>query len=143
MRLTSVSTYFRKSDEQATFRLSYDVANAAQRYQDTAELYWQFIGSQWTVPISDVSITIKPPVALSKDQVQAWAHGPLTGKVAIGPDGVVTLKVPRVPPETFVEARVLYPRRRLPAAPVIDQPRKQDGARRGGASGPGRPTPPA
>ncbi len=43
--MTSVSTYFRKSDEQATFRLTYDVADAAQRYQDTAELYWQFIGT--------------------------------------------------------------------------------------------------
>ena len=50
VRLTSVSTYFRKADEQATFRLTYDVADAAQRYQDTAELYWQFIGAQWAVP---------------------------------------------------------------------------------------------
>ncbi len=79
---TTVSTYFRKSDESATFRLTYDVADAAQRYSDTAELYWQFIGDQWTVPVTDVSITIKPPVALTKDQVKAWAHGPLTGVVS-------------------------------------------------------------
>ncbi len=37
----------------------------------------------------------------------------------------MTLTVPEVPPETFVEARVLYPASALPAAPVIDQPRKQ------------------
>ena len=122
---TQISAYFRKSDETGTFRLTYDVANAAQRYSDTAELYWQFIGDQWEVPVSDVTITIKPPVALTKDEVKAWAHGPLTGTVRIADDGVVTLKVPRVPPQTFVEARVLYPPTALPDAPVIDQPRKQ------------------
>ena len=124
--MTSVHTYFRKSDEPATFRLTYDVAGAAKRYTDTAELYWQFIGdhsgrSRHPTSRSPSSRRRRSP----KTQVQAWAHGPLTGTVAIADDGVVTLTCPRVPADTFVEARVLYPASALSAAPVIEQPRKQ------------------
>ena len=121
----SVHAYFRKSGEPATFRLTYTVAGAAKRWQDTAELYWKFVGSQWGVATSDLSVTIKPPAALTKDQVQAWAHGPLTGAVAIEPDGTVTLKAPFVPAETFVEGRILYPASALPGAPEISQPRRE------------------
>jgi uncharacterized membrane protein len=86
----SVRAFFSKSDEKATFRLTYTVNGAAQRYQDVSELYWQFIGDQWSEPVSQVSIAIKPPAPLPKTDVKAWAHGPLTGTVAIAEDGTVT-----------------------------------------------------
>ena len=45
-----VQAFFRLSDTQATFTLQYRALGAAKRWQDTAELYWQFIGSGWDVP---------------------------------------------------------------------------------------------
>ena len=121
-----VRVFHRTSNAEATWLLQYDAIGAAKRYADTGELYWQFIGPEWEVPVSDVHVEIAPPAPLSKDEVKAWAHGPLTGNVAILDDGTVTLDVAGVPAQTFVEARVLYPASALAAAPLIDQPRREE-----------------
>ncbi|MEI7814526.1 MAG: DUF2207 domain-containing protein, partial [Coriobacteriia bacterium] len=120
----SVYAFFSKADQPATFRLTYRVAGAAKRYSDVGELYWQFVGDQWAVSSKDVSVVVKPPTQLTKSQVRAWAHGPLTGRVTIGDEGAVALSVPLLPAKTFVEARILYPPSALAAAPEIAQSRE-------------------
>lgn len=120
----AVYAFFHKSDEAATFRLTYGVTGAVKRYKDVAELYWQFVGDKWGVSASDISVRITPSAALSKSQVRAWAHGPLTGLVTIADDGVVDLTLSDLPSETFVEARVLYPATALPAADTIPTDRE-------------------
>ena len=66
---------------------------------DVGELYWQAIGRGGTCPTRAVAVRIEPPAELTKEQVRAWAHGPLTGVVAIDDDGVVTLDVDNLPAE--------------------------------------------
>jgi len=39
-----VEAFHRSADTQATFALRYVVRGAAQRYSDTSELYWKFVG---------------------------------------------------------------------------------------------------
>jgi uncharacterized membrane protein len=116
---------FSAQDQKMRFRINYVAHGAAKRYTDTSELYWQFIGDETELSAGRVSVDIAPPTPLTKEQVRAWAHGPLTGVVAIGSDGRVTLEVPELPANTFVEARVLYPPDALASAPIIDQPREQ------------------
>jgi len=116
---------FSATDETVRFLITYVAKGAVKRYADTAELYWQFIGDETGIPSGPVYIEIAPPEPLAKDQVRAWAHGPLTGVVAIQDDGKVTLDVPELPAETFVEARLLYPATALSAAPVVNEPRLQ------------------
>ncbi|MEJ2721403.1 MAG: DUF2207 domain-containing protein, partial [bacterium] len=38
-------------NETRSFRLSYVVEGAVRRYEDTAELYYQFVGDEWDHPI--------------------------------------------------------------------------------------------
>jgi uncharacterized membrane protein len=112
-------------NESVPFRITYLAKGAAKRYIDTGELYWQFIGDATSIPTGRVHVEIAPPAVLSKGQVKAWAHGPLTGTVEIGADGVVTLDAPEVPANTFVEVRELFPADTLAGAPTIEQPRSQ------------------
>ena len=120
-----VHAFHRTSSDQARFELRYRVKGAVQRWRDTAELNWQFLGSGWDVPTRSFSAAITPPEPLAKSEVRAWAHGPLTGTVAINSTGVVTLEVDNVPANTFIEARVLYPAEAFPQAPLIDQDREE------------------
>ena len=43
------------------------------------------------------------------ENVRAWGHGPLDGKVTVNADGTVTYAVPHVAAGQFAEARVAFP----------------------------------
>ena len=113
-----VEAYGGFSDETDTFTMAYRAAGVVQRYRDTAELYWQFIGyNAYAVPMDDVRITIHLPASVTRDQVRAWAHGPLNGVVSIEPNASVLLTVHPLPANTRVEARVLFPSEALSGVP--------------------------
>ena len=113
-----VELHFDVADTAATFGVDYVATHAAKRWSDTAELYWQFVGDEARIPCDKVRITIALPAGVQRDQVRAWAHGPLWGDVTIRPDASVLLTVAPLPAETFVEARVLFPAAALPRAPL-------------------------
>jgi hypothetical protein len=101
------------TDTSRTVRLSYHVEGAGQRHADAAELYWQFVGKSWDVPTADVVVD----VTLPSDDLRFWVHGPLTGTVEPAGSNAVRLAVEDLPPNTFVELRVLMPPEALAAAP--------------------------
>jgi len=119
------SLFFRLSDTSASFRVDYVARGAARRWDDVAELYWQFVGDQTPLPSGHVHVAIHLPKGVTADQVRAWAHGPLWGEVRIERDGSVTLSVDDLPENTFVEARVLFPATALARAPRTPGLREQ------------------
>jgi uncharacterized membrane protein len=104
-----VLLFFRVSDASAQFGVDYVARGAAKRWDDIAELYWQFVGDQAAVPADHVRITVHLPAGVTSEQVRAWAHGPLWGNVAIAPDASVVMTVDPLPAGTFVEGRILFP----------------------------------
>jgi uncharacterized membrane protein len=118
-RTVKVTAYWPMSAAD-TFTLRYLARGAAKRYRDTAELYWQFVGRGWGVPTRRISVVVELPGDVSKSQVRAWGHGPLNGSVRIKQDGTVVYAVERVPAETSVEGRVLFPAAALSKAPVVE-----------------------
>jgi len=121
---TEIRAYFRASDTEHTLTLDYRILGAAKRWNDTAELYWQFIGAEHEVAMHDVSVHVVLPPGSAGD-VRAWAHGPLTGLVQPNADGTVDLTVDTVPGGVFVEGRIAFPAAALASAPVIDTARLQ------------------
>ena len=112
-----VQLNFEVSDAVATFTVQYVAKGAAKRFTDTAQLYWQFIGADTAVESQNVSVTVHLPDGVTRDQVRAWAHGPLWGTVTIEPDASVLMKVDPLPAYTFVEGRILFPAAALSKAP--------------------------
>ncbi len=99
-----------------TYELRYTVEDAALVHADVAELYWNWIGT--TSPGTgrlDVDLTVPGP---GRD-VRAWAHGPLNGSIDRIGDHIV-LGVDDVPPNQFVDTRVLVPADRFTAEPFDD-----------------------
>lgn len=110
----SVYVFFQADDERLTVDLSYVMSGAAQPHSDVAELYWQYVGSQWAEASDDVecAITLPVPVGTSAEageNVHAWGHGPLDGNVSLNGDGTVTYTVASVPSGQFAEARITFP----------------------------------
>ena len=114
--MVRVDAYGQMSDETLTYTLRYHLTGAAERWADTAELYWQTIGTNWAVPTGKVQIDIALPSGITTDQVKAWTHGPLTGSVHIQPDSSVRVEVSDLAGGQRVEPRILFPTESLSAA---------------------------
>ena len=112
-----IETFAPLSDRSAAFTYRWRAAGAATRYADAGELSWQLIGSGWDVPIGRVHAEVVLPPGTPSAEVRAWGHGPLNGVVRRDPDGAVVFAVDDLPPHTFVEAHLLFPRRVLAGAP--------------------------
>ena len=116
--VVTVQLNFEVTDATAAFTVEYVAKGAAKRWSDTAELYWQFVGEDVAIESRDVSVTVHLPDGVTRDQVRAWAHGPLWGTVTIEPDASVVMKVDPLPAYTFVEGRILFPAAALSTAPA-------------------------
>jgi uncharacterized membrane protein len=101
------------TDTSRTITLDYTVTGAGARHDDSSELYYQFVGDGWDVPSASVVADVRLPTS---DDVQFWAHGPLTGEVTQVEPGTIRLQVDDLPPNTFVELRALMPAEALAEA---------------------------
>ncbi|HSK96193.1 MAG TPA: DUF2207 domain-containing protein [Euzebyales bacterium] len=101
------------ADTTRTITLDYTVTGAGTRHDDASQLYWQFVGTGWDVPTTAVVADVRLPTA---EDVQFWAHGPLTGEVTQPEPGSIRMQVDDLPANTFVELRALMPAAALAAA---------------------------
>ncbi len=128
-------------DETRTWVFRYRVACAVDVYADTAHLYWQFIGTGWDQPTQHAVITVHLPgivdapvhrsacdpelqvgadlgTPLEAGDVRAFGHGPLNGSITFVDPQTVRYDVRDVPPLSFVEGSILFPRDAVPLAEI-------------------------
>ncbi|MDD4503640.1 MAG: DUF2207 domain-containing protein [Clostridiaceae bacterium] len=96
-------------DEDRTFTIRYRVINVASKYNDIGELYWKFMGEDTDVKIENFELKITLPEGADKEQIKIFGHGPLSGVSEIIDSRNVSLRVEKLLPHNFVEARVLFP----------------------------------
>ena len=107
--------FFGSSPKNVIVELDYTVTNAVQAYEDIGELYWQYVGTQWSASSENVSATVSLPVPQGTEvtpgnNVRAWGHGPNNGQVSVNADGTVGFSVSHVPEGVFAESRIVFPR---------------------------------
>ena len=107
---------FAATDELRTFTLHYRVMNAVKVHNDVAELYYKFVGDEWSVATEDVSVRLLLPAGAQPQDIRAWGHGPLHGEVSIVSGREVTWQISPLPAETFLEGRVTFPPQLVPFA---------------------------
>jgi uncharacterized membrane protein len=89
-----------------SYELTYRVVEAVDVWADTAELYWNWIGT--TSPeVGQWSAEVTLPRAQAGD-VRAWAHGPLDGVLRIEAE-TVRSAADDIPAGQFVDNRILMP----------------------------------
>jgi len=101
-------------DEEKTFIYKYTLHDAVTKYKDIAEFNRKMIGTGWQVHIENVLIKATLPDGAEKDDIRVFGHGPLTGTSQIIDHKTVEFTVPLLPPETFVETRILFPTSLVP-----------------------------
>lgn len=106
--------YAPAKDTTKTFEATYKVKNAVQVYADTAELYWKFFDADNEHILEAVTIEVKLPDGIDREQVQAFAHGPAQGTYEVQADGSVLLRMNPLPAAALLETRILFPPAAVP-----------------------------
>lgn len=94
-----------------TYKISYKVNDAIAKYQDYAELYWQFVGSDFEVSADKVSGTILlPQNASSKENIKVWGHTEgLNGEIYATATNKIEFEVNKFKAGRYIEVRTLFP----------------------------------
>ena len=92
------------------FDISYTLTGAVGGGQNFDEFYWQVIGNGWDKRTEQAEIVVNFPQAIPRNQVYAFAHGPLGGKFDFVTDNSVKFTVADIPPKQFVEVRLVFPK---------------------------------
>ncbi|WP_040214409.1 DUF2207 domain-containing protein [Clostridium polynesiense] len=103
------------------FRVSYELKGAVNKYKDTSEFYWKFIGKNNETPIRRLEIYLRFPNGALKENIKVFGHGPLNGNVKILDDRTALFTVDNLKSNTFVEVRALFPPELLSGVPASNE----------------------
>mgnify|MGYP004644843595 FL=1 len=94
-----------------TYKINYTVVDAIKKYDDCAELYWQFLGSDAAIDASKITGTIKlPSEADSKEDIRVWGHvETLNGEIYVTSTDTVEFSLDNYISGNYVEVRIAMP----------------------------------
>jgi len=104
-------------EETKIYEISYQVKNIIHKYNDYAELYWQFIGNEFEINTDKVEGVIElPSNNYTTDKIKAWAHGQLNGTISIVSNNKIEFEVDDFSKNQMLEIRLALPRELFPSS---------------------------
>ncbi|SHH13043.1 DUF2207 domain-containing protein [Clostridium grantii] len=104
-----IEWYYNVVEGTKVFNVDYLVVDAVKVYNDTAELYWNFVGDENAVDAKEVEVIVHLPQGANKDAIKVFGHGPLQGQVSIINETEAMWKTTNLPKNRFLETRILFP----------------------------------
>ena len=99
------------SSANKTYKISYTVEDAISKHSDYAQLYWQFVGSDFEINAKTITGTIKlPSYANNIEDIKVWGHTEgLNGEIYATDLNQIDFTVNNFNAGRFVEIRTLFP----------------------------------
>lgn len=100
------------SSDTRQYQISYKVDDAIAKYNDYAELYWQFIGENFQISAEKVrGKIILPYNADNKENIRVWAHTEdLNGEIYVTDLNKIEFNIINYSGNKYVEVRSLFPK---------------------------------
>ena len=99
------------SSSTRKYEISYTVKDAITKYEDFAELYWQFVGKNFEISANKITGTIYLPSNVSnKDDIKVWGHTEdLNGTIYATDLNKIEFELNNFRSGRYVEIRTLFP----------------------------------
>ena len=97
--------------EKRKYKISYKVNDVISKYNDYAELYWQFIGEDFEIDAKKITgIIMLPEKAKNKEDVKVWGHTKeLNGEIYATDSDKIEFGINNFRSGRYVEIRTLFP----------------------------------
>lgn len=112
----SLKMYNETKDDVTYFYIEYVLGNVVVMHEDVAEVYYNFIGSDFDDDIENYQLRLSLPLS-TNEQIRVWAHGPLHGEVKLISESEDENKsyyggylyISELPSNTPVDMRMTFP----------------------------------
>lgn len=93
------------------YEISYTVKDAITKYEDYAELYWQFVGEDFEISADKITGTIYlPSNVINKENIKVWGHTEdLNGTIYATDLNKIEFELDNFRSGRYVEIRTLFP----------------------------------
>lgn len=97
--------------EKRKYKISYKVNDVISKYNDYAELYWQFIGEDFEIDAKKITGTINLPEKVkNKEDIKVWGHTEdLNGEIYATDSDKIEFEINNFISGKYVEIRTLFP----------------------------------
>lgn len=95
--------------EYKTVEYEYILNNVVVKYDDTAELFWNFLGAEWDCYIDKLTVNINLPSSAANNTIWVYGHGSDYGTFNKNGSNI-TLNVSGIPAYNAIDARILFAR---------------------------------
>lgn len=113
--------FYNVADTEKTFTISYTVLGGIPTYIDTSDFYWKLVGNGWDKKTELMEGFIYLPEKVLEDSIKVFGHGPLNGTVSRIDGQGAYYRIENLEPNTFVEARILFPSEILDVVPLPEK----------------------
>lgn len=98
-------------EETRKYKISYKVNNVISKYNDYAELYWQFIGADFEIDAKKITGAIMLPEKVeNKEDIKVWGHTEdLNGEIYATDLDKIEFEIDNFISGRYVEIRTLFP----------------------------------
>lgn len=98
-------------EDTRKYKIEYKVNGVISKYNDYAELYWQFVGQDFEISAKKVKGTIILPTnANSKEDIKVWGHTKgLNGTIYATDLNKIEFVLDKYRSENYIEIRTLFP----------------------------------
>lgn len=99
------------SDATREYEISYTVQDAITKYNDYAELYWQFVGEHFEISSKKITGTIYLPSKVQNiEEIKVWGHTKdLNGTIYATDTNKIEFEINNYRSGRYVEIRTLFP----------------------------------
>mgnify|MGYP002551782269 FL=1 len=100
-----------ESTTRKQYLISYRVNDVITKYNDCAELYWQFVGNEFEISANKITGTIKLPANVQHlEDLKVWGHTKyLNGEVKVVSSDTVEFNLDNYKSKNYVEVRLTMP----------------------------------
>lgn len=100
-----------ESTTRKQYLISYRVNDVITKYNDCAELYWQFLGNEFEISANKITGTIKLPANVQHlEDLKVWGHTKyLNGEVKVVSSDTVEFNLNNYKSKNYVEVRLAMP----------------------------------
>ena len=97
-----------ESTTRKQYLISYRVNDVITKYNDCAELYWQFVGNEFEISANKITGTIKLPANVQHlEDLKVWGHTKyLNGEVKVVSSDTVEFNLNNYKSKNYVEVRL-------------------------------------